>query len=85
MNLLRFLDRQTRDHRLAFCGTQRHIFCWLLHNRVLDGLHVTAADGAGWPWPTDACAWLCAQVTAAEVQAAQARQAQPGVALSPLW
>ena len=53
--------------------------------RGLDGLHVTAADGAGRPWPTDACAWLCAQVTAAEVQAAQARQAQPGVALSPLW
>jgi hypothetical protein len=85
VGVTRSIDRQTRDHRLAFCGTQRHIVCWLLHNRFLDWLSVTAADGAGQPWPTAACAWLCAQATAAEVKTTQARQPQPGGHRSPPW
>src|SRR5262245_15320227 len=69
----RGIARQPRNQRLAFCGTQRHVVCGLLHHRVLDRLHVSAAAGAGWPWPIAACAWLGAQATAAAVQAAPAR------------
>src|SRR5215831_12674952 len=81
----RGIDRQPRDQRLAFCSTQRHGFCGLLHHRVLNWLSVTAADGAEQPWPTAACAWLGAPATAAEVQTTQARQPQPGGHRSPPW
>jgi hypothetical protein len=69
------IARQPRAHRLAFCGTQRHS-CWgRLHHRVLDRRPVTAAAGAGRPWPTAAGAWRGAQAPAAAGQAAPARAA----------
>jgi hypothetical protein len=77
----RGLDRQPRHHRLAFCGTPRHVVCGLLHSRVLARRPVRAAAGAERPGPTAAYAWLGAQAPAAAGQAVPTRQAPPGVAL----
>jgi hypothetical protein len=70
---------------LALCGTQRHGFCWLVHNRCLAWLRVNAESGAGRPWPTDGCAWLCAAAQAAARQGASAERVLPVLARSPPW
>ncbi len=82
----RGIDRQTTEPRVACLGTQRQGACGLFQTRVLHGWWMSAADGAaGRPWPTDAGAWRCVQVTAAVVKTAQGQQAQPAGDRSLPW